>query len=220
VFGNHRRARWDLPHHPTSAAAARRAVRSELAGSGFGVHDVELMVTELVTNAVRHARPPISVQLDIEPQTLRVEVLDGGGPAPVMTDGAGTGELGATSTGGRGLVLVDALADTWGVDGDPPGGKGVWFQVGPEADTLYHSATAGSPTTGSDQLQPAKADPMLDRELQAGDAVELWVSYTASWSAGFEVVDCGDQGYRVKRSRDGTLMPGPTGADDIRLRRN
>lgn len=129
MFGNHRRARWVLPHQAASAAAARRAVRSELAGSGFGVEDVELMVSELVTNAYRHARPPISVQLDIEPQMLRVEVLDGGGPAPVLTDAAGTGKLGATSTGGRGLALVEALAETWGVDGEPPGGKRVWFQV-------------------------------------------------------------------------------------------
>ena len=132
MSGYHRRARWDLPHVPASAAEARQAVRAALTGSRFVVDDVVLMVSELVTNACRHARPPVSLQLDIGPEDLRVDVSDGGGPAPTPA------EAGPDDTGGRGLAVVEALAETWGVEGEPPGSKSVWFRVRAEADSMYH----------------------------------------------------------------------------------
>ena len=57
---------------------------------------------------------------------------------------------------------------------------------------------------------------MADEDLRAGDAVELRVTYMGTWAAGFEVVTRLDRGYQVKRCSDGSLLPGPTGVDDIR----
>ncbi|MEU9173722.1 ATP-binding protein [Streptomyces sp. NPDC048420] len=111
-----------------SAQAARRFTAEVLTGWGLGgtelADDVLLCVSELVTNAVIHGVPPgrqLRLLLRREGRMLVVEVHDSGGGTPhVVHDG---------DEGGRGLLLVAALSDKWGVREREPG-KAVWCEFG------------------------------------------------------------------------------------------
>lgn len=109
-----------------SARTARLAVRRELGewGATELVEDCTLIVTELVTNAVRHGDGSIHLRLGTNGQWVYGEVYDGGDRLPHVrsTD--------PDATGGRGLLIVDRLADEWGVAQMPGGGKLVWFLLG------------------------------------------------------------------------------------------
>jgi anti-sigma regulatory factor (Ser/Thr protein kinase) len=88
--------------------------------------DIRLLITELVTNSVRHAGidsgDVLTLTLTVSDEKLRAEVHDGGAPfKPVAV-------VPAHATGrGWGLVLVDRIADRWGVEGEA--GKYVWFEI-------------------------------------------------------------------------------------------
>jgi anti-sigma regulatory factor (Ser/Thr protein kinase) len=84
--------------------------------------DAALVVTELATNAVVHARSDFIVALSSDGGRVRVEVRDANPAVPIVRDTAGT-----TGTSGRGLLLIAALADRWGTQltGD---GKIVWAE--------------------------------------------------------------------------------------------
>jgi anti-sigma regulatory factor (Ser/Thr protein kinase) len=81
-----------------------------------------LLVSELTSNAVRHARTHFSLCADVTPFGLRVEVADGTREPPVVKS------PGSWERGGRGLMLVSELADSWGTD-PIPDGKLVWFEL-------------------------------------------------------------------------------------------
>jgi anti-sigma regulatory factor (Ser/Thr protein kinase) len=111
-----------------AAAAARRAV---VAGDGrlptAVREDVLLLVTELVTNSVRHAGvgPEEAIQVEVVcwPQRVRVEVVDPGTElTPVRPRHS------PDTAGGWGLVLVDRIAARWGV-GRGPAFTRVWFEL-------------------------------------------------------------------------------------------
>ncbi|WP_327748510.1 ATP-binding protein [Streptomyces europaeiscabiei] len=111
-----------------SVPAARRFVYETLAGWGLAEAersgDLLLCVSELATNALAHGVPPgrqFLVCLRYGGNALRVDVHDSGGGTPRIADGAGLGE------GGRGLLLVAALSDKWGV-GERELGKVVWCE--------------------------------------------------------------------------------------------
>jgi anti-sigma regulatory factor (Ser/Thr protein kinase) len=110
-----------------SARLARAYVRGRLAGQNDPdlVEAALVVVSELVTNAVRHAHPPITVRVVTDPTRLRIDVGDGVGTAPAPR------RLEVTAAGGRGLPLIAGLANRWGVT-RTPGGKVVWaeFDVG------------------------------------------------------------------------------------------
>jgi anti-sigma regulatory factor (Ser/Thr protein kinase) len=91
------------------------------------VADARLVVSELVTNAVLHARTPIEVQVLVAAETLRIEVTDSGLDRPHM--------WAEHDRGGRGLPIVQAVASGWGVV-DQGSRKTVWCEipVGPRAD--------------------------------------------------------------------------------------
>ncbi len=117
---------WVLPKEATSPALARRHVR--VAGTDLPRDVLEialLLASELVTNAVKYGGPRIVLSLDDGPDRLRVEVHDDGPRSPQV----GVGERHAV--GGRGLLLVEALADEWGTTPGraPEPGKGVWFTL-------------------------------------------------------------------------------------------
>ncbi|MFF9430595.1 ATP-binding protein [Streptomyces sp. NPDC014746] len=100
---------WMIEHRPDALGPVRREARASLASWGVGPaasDSVVLVVSELVTNAVRHALPPVGLQLRHDPADRRlwVEVTDGG---PAI--GAGAGDL-APDEHGRGLLLVAAVA--------------------------------------------------------------------------------------------------------------
>lgn len=108
---------------------AREFVREAVAAWGFGgpVDEVLLCVSELATNAVRHGVPPgRGYRLWVWPVAgggLRLEVHDSGDGWPRVR----AEEAGPVDEGGRGLVLVAALADAWGVRERCPG-KVVWCE--------------------------------------------------------------------------------------------
>ena len=81
--------------------------------------DVELVVSELVTNAVLHGGDPITLTLDVGDVVL-VVVSDGGEGVPRAGDGGPDGE------GGRGLAMVAGVVSDWGVRVDENPGKEVW----------------------------------------------------------------------------------------------
>jgi anti-sigma regulatory factor (Ser/Thr protein kinase) len=117
----------ELPVSPEAAASARHALdglAAELPGGRL--RDVRLLVSELVTNAVRHANltdgDVIGLVVDLAEEALRVEVHDPGGgfvPSAPSPD--------PTRPSGWGLYLVAELADRWGVDSDDR--TLVWFEL-------------------------------------------------------------------------------------------
>jgi anti-sigma regulatory factor (Ser/Thr protein kinase) len=116
-----------LPSHPDSIARARQALAEldDRVSPGL-LEDLRLLVSEVVTNAVRHGHvadgEAVRVRIAEAPAHVRVEVLD---PGPAFTPPVIDPEPGRA--GGWGLWLVEALADRWGINGD--GGTCVWFEV-------------------------------------------------------------------------------------------
>ena len=91
--------------------------------------DVELVVSELVTNVVRHTGRGGVLRAFRTDGAVRVEVDDAEGALPVVTTPP------PDSVGGRGLLMVDRIADVWGVD-PQPSGKRVWAVLRPPGMTL------------------------------------------------------------------------------------
>jgi anti-sigma regulatory factor (Ser/Thr protein kinase) len=110
-----------------AALLARQYARAQCAGHTPPtlVEDVELVVSELVTNAMRHGRGQITMHLEVAPDRVVVGVQDQGAgqPSPREPD--------ATDVNGRGLALVALLATEWGVRPAPTGGKVVWCVLTP-----------------------------------------------------------------------------------------
>ena len=113
-----------LPALSASVSAARRTVTALCEPAGLEqLHDTAALLTsEVVTNAVVHGDGTVLVRARTGDGRLRVEVEDEGDGAPVERQAARDAE------GGRGLALVAALADDWGVE-RVPGGKYVWFEL-------------------------------------------------------------------------------------------
>ena len=117
-----------LPADTRSAGDARRFVDEVLAQWDCGplLDDVQLLVSELVTNAVVHAGSEAQVAVRLLPDALRVEVVDHSDEGPLPAPKEQPVPPGAES--GRGLFLVERLATAWGVE-RIEGGKSVWFEV-------------------------------------------------------------------------------------------
>ncbi|WEO98814.1 SpoIIE family protein phosphatase [Streptomyces sp. FXJ1.172] len=115
-------ADWDLAADPAVVADARKAAAQQL--EEWGMEElafvIELVVSELVTNAIRHAHGPIRLRL-IRERALICEVSDGGATAPHLRHPRTTDE------GGRGLLLVSQFTERWGTR-FVPGGKVIWAE--------------------------------------------------------------------------------------------
>jgi anti-sigma regulatory factor (Ser/Thr protein kinase) len=115
------------------AAAARvRGLLSDLLGDRTNedtLHDLHLLATELVTNAVRHAGVDETSTLELSvwtaPSLLRVAVIDPG--ASETTPSVQT--LDVNVPGGMGLFLVEQISSAWGVERLRDGGTEVWFEL-------------------------------------------------------------------------------------------
>jgi anti-sigma regulatory factor (Ser/Thr protein kinase) len=126
-----------------SAGVARRFLRATLDGwdaAGF-TDNAELILTELVTNAILHAKTEIVIRVDLGASALRLEVADRSPRQPVAR------HYSAEATTGRGLSLVDALAERWGVQPEVDG-KTVWAELAPE-----HPARQRSPETDETEVR-------------------------------------------------------------------
>jgi anti-sigma regulatory factor (Ser/Thr protein kinase) len=112
-----------LPADTGSPAAARALVRREMVHCDQdAVAAAELVISELVTNALVHARTSIEVQFGHEDDTVRAAVIDEGVGRPTRRAARASDEH------GRGLGIVRSVADEWGVD-DLAVGKAVWFTL-------------------------------------------------------------------------------------------
>ncbi|MDR3069278.1 MAG: serine/threonine-protein phosphatase [Cellulomonas sp.] len=117
------RRRSVLPHDPSALRMARQAVRSACEDWGLpGTKSAELVVSELVANAVNHGWGEVTLQLADVGDTLRIEVADGNPAPPVATDGH------PDRIGGFGIKIVEQLAD-WGWRQTGTGGKVVWAKM-------------------------------------------------------------------------------------------
>jgi DNA-binding NarL/FixJ family response regulator len=119
------RQRRTLDPDVSSSAAARRFMEETLRRWSCGdvLDVVNLLVSELVTNAVVHGGSEADVSVVLTPTALRVEVADRDEHVPTPK----TAEDG-WATSGRGLALVETMSRSWGID-RVPGGKVIWFEV-------------------------------------------------------------------------------------------
>ncbi|MHB9857007.1 SpoIIE family protein phosphatase [Streptomyces sp. YIM S03343] len=113
---------WQVPSDPAMVAETRKSACDQVAAWGLqdSVFATELIVSELVTNAIRYGVPPIQLRL-IRHDTLICEVSDGSGAAPHMRRARIYDE------GGRGLLLVAQLAERWG-SRQTAAGKTIWAE--------------------------------------------------------------------------------------------
>lgn len=108
---------------------ARQAVSASLRSWGTAPDpNTMLVVSELMTNAVRHGRGVVHVTVSIDERRVRVEVHDQGAGLPAFREPETTG----TSVGGFGLHLVDALAEDWGIEKGM--GTRVWAETRRDPD--------------------------------------------------------------------------------------
>ncbi len=111
---------------PESVGAARRFVGGVLRTRGCSddaIEDATLLTSEIVTNAVVHARTELKLHLSVSSGTIRVEVDDQGMGATVLTYAE------PDEVRGRGLSIVEALADRWGEEHRAGGRHRVWFEL-------------------------------------------------------------------------------------------
>ena len=136
-----------LPAKPASVGAARRLVRTAAAGTVDGdvVETAQLLVSELVSNAVMYAGTPIDLMVSVsDAPALLVGVTDGSPHRPVPRS------YGDTASTGRGLRLVEDLSDEWGVNVRNTG-KTVWFRV----SGAHHGPAGRQLRQGHEAPQPA-----------------------------------------------------------------
>ncbi|MFD8567005.1 ATP-binding protein [Streptomyces sp. NPDC059639] len=133
-----------VPHGPAGVGEARHRMRDQLRINGVPdsvVDDAVLILSELLSNACRHGRPlgdELAGDGDVRAAwrvddrgCLTVEVTDGGGPTrPVPATPS------VTARGGRGLNIITALADDWGVRDDRRGEVTVWVVVHKDVHAL------------------------------------------------------------------------------------
>jgi anti-sigma regulatory factor (Ser/Thr protein kinase) len=108
-----------------SALEARRFVEDELRPAGAGddtLLHAQLLATELVTNAARHAQSPVELTITRGNGRVRIEARDdsAGTPTPPSVD---------TPTRHRGLHLIEDLSEGWGVEAQDDSGKVVWCEL-------------------------------------------------------------------------------------------
>jgi anti-sigma regulatory factor (Ser/Thr protein kinase) len=112
----------DVPRHPAAIAFARRELERlshELTREQLG--HAQLVVTELVTNALLHGRGQIRLDVEVRREIVRGQVLDAGGGFSYHGR-----EAGPEAVSGRGLQIVDALSAAWGI---APDRSLVWFEL-------------------------------------------------------------------------------------------
>ncbi|GGZ51891.1 ATP-binding protein [Streptomyces bluensis] len=120
-----------LPNDPRAPRIARHTIRTTLLSHAHTpelTDKAELLTSELVSNTVKHSDGPVSVRLNSCPATIRVGVMDNHPELPSAVPSTSDQDF------GRGLFLVDVLADTWGryplvPNSRTPGWKVVWFEL-------------------------------------------------------------------------------------------
>jgi anti-sigma regulatory factor (Ser/Thr protein kinase) len=173
-----------FPNAPESVTQARYFTREALAGVDPEVVDnVLVMVSELATNSVRHAASAFTVTVSLERDQLRVAVTDTGTGRPSLRTPP------STEPSGRGLQVVRAFADAWGITDRARGpGKTVWFTVSvrPKSPDASHTPAAagraeraadersgrdaGGASAASRRTSPTKPEPFTARDHRRASA--------------------------------------------------
>ncbi|MFE0385722.1 SpoIIE family protein phosphatase [Streptomyces bungoensis] len=144
-------AEWDVPRDPAAVGPVRAACSRRL--TEWGLEEVaftaELILSELITNAIRYAAEPVTVRLlrrvpknDSAGGTLIIEVSDGSSTSPRLRRAKVTDE------GGRGLFLVARFAERWGTRYTPTG-KVIWAE-----QSLHHATASEAEDLGEILLGP------------------------------------------------------------------
>ncbi|WP_328324045.1 MULTISPECIES: SpoIIE family protein phosphatase [unclassified Streptomyces] len=122
LLGPEQVADWDVPSDPAAVASVRADASRQLTDWGLDeiAFTTELILSELITNAIRYGTPPVRVRL-LRDRTLVCEVSDGSSTSPHLRQAKTTDE------GGRGLFLVARLAQHWGTRYIPTG-KVIWTE--------------------------------------------------------------------------------------------
>ncbi|MFF1745919.1 SpoIIE family protein phosphatase [Streptomyces mirabilis] len=134
IFPPSRVAEWDVPSDPAAVPSVRARCRETLREWGLeeAGFATELILSELITNAIRYGLPPVGVRL-LHGRCLICEVSDGSGTSPRLRRAATTDE------GGRGLFLVAQFAQRWGTRYTTRG-KVIW------AEQFLHDVTSAVPS--------------------------------------------------------------------------
>ncbi|RKN38630.1 ATP-binding protein [Micromonospora endolithica] len=136
----------DLPLGPDAPAVARRAVRSALddwAGEDRDwLDDAVLIADELVANAVRHGGGCLQLQIRVHGQDVTITAVDGSAVVPRRRS--------ADSEGGRGLAIIETLAQSWGVTDLDDGHKAVWVRLAP----IRPDRQPASPASHGQSIKP------------------------------------------------------------------
>ncbi|MDI3408131.1 SpoIIE family protein phosphatase [Streptomyces cavernicola] len=129
-------AEWEVPSDPAAVSRVRSEVTRRLGGWGLAeaTFTMELVVSELVTNAIRYGIPPVRLRLLYDRNSLICEVSDGSSTSPHLR------RANTTDEGGRGLFLVAQFSERWGTRYTARG-KVIWTEQpvhvqGPEPDDL------------------------------------------------------------------------------------
>ncbi|MFF7899910.1 SpoIIE family protein phosphatase [Streptomyces sp. NPDC088817] len=153
-------AEWDVPPDPAAVARVRVAAARTLDEWGLSElgFSMELVLSELVTNAIRYGGAPIHVRL-IRDRTLICEVSDGTSTSPHLRYAATTEE------GGRGLFLVSQMTEHWGTRYSPHG-KVIWAELAlPEGVGDPGTALSGAVAQATDGWPAAPRTPVLPGQV-------------------------------------------------------
>jgi anti-sigma regulatory factor (Ser/Thr protein kinase) len=113
-----------VPTDPARIGAVRHAAERHLTEVGVDaqIDAIILMISELITNALRHGSPPATISVNTEGRRVRVAVSDHSPEVPHVLP------MEPTRVGGNGMRIIDSLSNTWGYE-PVDGGKAVWFEV-------------------------------------------------------------------------------------------
>lgn len=158
---------------PSAPGEARRFVRATAnVFDDDRLHDLLVLTSELVTNAVLHARTPVEVGVTVTEDAVLICVADGAKGTPQDREQSDGHES------GRGIMLVKVIADEWGVlPHETREGKAVWFLLrrsgaegtGPSpksGDALDHDGRGSLDATGREAAEmPRVGDPLAERRV-------------------------------------------------------
>jgi anti-sigma regulatory factor (Ser/Thr protein kinase) len=175
-----------FPAIPQSVHAARRFATDTLTGSPTStVEAVELMVSELATNCIRHERTSFHITILGSTQEIRVEVTDSGSGTPTMRS------PGPDEPSGRGLQIVDMLSNSWGVEPEDPAGKTVWFTMPASTELRSASEEIGTRRRMGQETTVFGGDPS---SVQCAETTPNGPTTQHRGGAGLHRVPCGPRG--------------------------
>ncbi len=156
---------------PESVAGARHFVKDLLSEEPREIVEAaELMTSELATNCVRHARSDFELAIRRSRDEIRVEVSDHGQGQPVVRSPT------PREQSGRGLQIVQELAEDWGIT-SLPNGKLVWFTLPTRTQAGEHkSRSSASPEKASEQSHPPEQSHGADLRCAHSRIAKLWRS--------------------------------------------